>query len=258
MKQTYKHEVLAALKCDGKKNSGILEEADIKHLPLVVQKYLHYVGVVGKNKVYNARITLGGTIRSNANDPWMKLTSEQYNFFENPTRIFYIKACKMGIPAVGIHLYKDATATMKIKLAGMFTIVDAKGIEMNQAETVTVFNDMCIMAPSTLIDKNIRWESLDALTVKATYTNGMQTISAVLYFNEKGELINFMSNDRYDTSDGKIYKNYPWVTPIKEYKDFNGYRLASSASLIYLRPDGDFCYGEFLLTGIAYNCKLLL
>jgi hypothetical protein len=45
------------------------------------------------------------------------------------------------------------------------------------------------------------------------------------------------------------------VRKLKEYKDFNGARLASSALAIYQKPDGDFCYGEFVLKEIEYNCK---
>jgi hypothetical protein len=163
----------------------------------------------------------------------------------------------MGIPAKGIHLYKDEQAIMIIKLAGLFKVVDAKGIEMNQGETVTVFNDMCCMAPATLIDKNIQWEIIDPMTVKARFTNGSITISATLFFNEKGELINFISNDRFETADGKIYKNYPWSTPIKEYTNYKGIKTASSASIIYHRPDSDFCYGEFIMKEIEYNCREL-
>ncbi len=185
----------------------------------------------------------------------MVFKAEQYSFFDTVTRAFYIEASKMGIPAKGLHLYKKGIATMVIKLAGLFKVVDAKGKEMNQGETVTVFNDMCFMAPATLINKTIRWEEVDSLTVKAIYTNEGNTISATLYFNEKGELINFVSNDRYETADGKTYKNYPWSTPAKDYKDFNGFKLTSFASLYYKRPDTDFCYGEFKLKEIEYNCK---
>ena len=53
-------------------------------------------------------------------------------------------------------MYKDEKAIMVIKLAGLFKVVNAKGVEMNQGETVTVFNDMCCMAPATLIDKDIQ------------------------------------------------------------------------------------------------------
>lgn len=185
----------------------------------------------------------------------MPLTSVQYNFIDEPSRLFYIVAKKKGIPAIGIHLYQHEKAMFKIKIFGLFTVVDAKGKEMDQGETVTLLNDMCFMAPATLIDKRIKWESIDDLTVKAVFTNGNITINAVLYFNEKGELTNFISKDRFET-DGKVYNNYPWSTPVTGYIGVNGYRLPSGAKLIYSRPDGEFCYGEFNLKNIEYNCRV--
>lgn len=257
MKEVYKSEVNAGLKRISSIKPEVIAESDLQHLPPIVKKYLIYAGVVGKEKILNIRFKCKGRIRSKPNDSWMTFNSVQYDFFDQPTRIFFIKARKMGIPAKGIHLYKNETAIMVIKIAGLFKVVDAKGIEMNQGETVTVFNDMCIAAPATLIDKNIKWETIDSLSVKAKYTNGGITISATLNFNEKGELINFISNDRFETADGKVYKNYPWSTPITEYKDFNGSRIGTKVSTIYHRPDADFCYGEFELEEIEYNCKEL-
>jgi len=52
----------------------------------------------------------------------------------------------MGIPAVGLHIYKNAKASMTVKMLGLFKIVDTKSEKVNQAETVTHFNDMCLMA----------------------------------------------------------------------------------------------------------------
>ena len=57
---------------------------------------------------------------------------------------------------------------------------------MNKAETVTVFNDMCLLAPATLIDKRIEWVPVDSVSAKATFTNGPNKITATLYFNEQG------------------------------------------------------------------------
>ena len=257
MKKEYQEEVILGLKRTNNIEPSILNENDIRHLPTVVQKYLRYAGVIGKEKINNVRVCFDGKMRSKSTDNWMVFSSEQYNFFDNPARAFYIKARKMGVPATGLHIYKNSTAKMVIKLAGLFTIVDAKGKEMDQGETVTVLNDMCFMAPATLIDKNIHWETVDPLTVKAAYTNGNITIGATLYFNEIGELINFISNDRFETADGKTYNNYPWATPVCEYRDFNGIKVATSAQLFYHRPEGDFCYGEFTLKEIEYNCREL-
>ena len=257
MKKKYKKAVTEALERTKDIKSEILREEDIQHLPAIVQKYLRYVGVIGNVKIINFRAEFKGGIRSKPNDEFMKLKSVQYNFTDKPTRLFYIVAKKKGIPAIGIHLYRNEQAIFQIKIAGLIKVVDAKGKEMNQGETVTVFNDMCFLAPATLINQNISWETVDPLTVHAKFTNGAITIGATLYFNDKGELINFISNDRFETTDGKSYKNYPWITPAAGYIDINGYRLVSSANLIYKRPDEDFCYGEFELVNIEYNCKEL-
>jgi hypothetical protein len=257
MKKKYQKAVLEALERTKDIKNEILKEQDIQHLPAIVQKYLRYVGVVGKDKIINFRAEFKGGIRSKPQDEFMTLKSVQYNFTDKPTRLFYIVAKKKGIPAVGVHLYKNEQAIFQIKIVGLIKVVDAKGPEMNQGETVTVFNDMCFIAPATLIDKNISWEIVEPLVVNAKFTNGAITIGATLYFNDKGELINFISYDRFETIDGTTYKNYPWITPVAGYKDINGYRLVSSAKLIYKRPDEDFCYGEFELVNVEYNCTEL-
>jgi len=255
MKKIYQKAVLEAIERIKDQKSEILSEADIQHLPAIVQKYLYYTGSIGKEKVLNFRAEFNGGIRSKSNDDFMPLKSVQYNFTDNPTRLFYIVSRKKGIPAKGIHLYINQKAIMVIKILGLFKVVDAKGKEMNQGETVTLFNDMCFMAPASLIDRNIEWKEIDNKTVNAKYTNGNITIGATLFFDEEGKLVNFISNDRFETTDGKIYKNYPWITPVTDYINVKGYRLPSGAKLIYKHPDEDFCYGEFNLVNIEYNCK---
>jgi hypothetical protein len=255
MKKAWKMAVLEALERTRNIKSEMLTEKDLQHLPAIVQKYLHYSGSVGKEKVTNFKAVFKGGIRSSSAEEYMPLTSVQYNFTDKPTRLFYIIAKKKGIPAKGIHLYIDQTAIMLVKIFGLFPVVNASGKEMDQGETVTLFNDMCFMAPASLIDPNIEWTETDKLTVEAKFTNGSITIGAILYFNEKGELIDFLSNDRFETTDGKTYKNYPWLTPVSGYTNVNGYRLPSGAKLIYKHPDEDFCYGEFNLVSIDYNCK---
>jgi hypothetical protein len=257
MKKVYKREVIEGLERTNSIIPGIITEDDLKHLPSIVKKYLRYSGVVGEEKVVNVRFTCKGRIRSKPDDGWMIFRSEQYDFFDQPTRIFYIKARKMGIPASGIHLYKNEEAIMVIRLAGLFKVVDAKGAEMNQGETVTVFNDMCLVAPGILIDKRIKWEDIDPLSVLAKYTNGNIQISATLQFKEDGQLVNFISNDRFESADGKTYKNYPWSTPVRGYMNLKGQRIVSKADTIFHRPDSDFCYGEFEVVDIEYNCREL-
>ena len=233
-------------------STEILTENDIIHLPLAVKNYLRYTKCIGKPKVKNFRVELVGGMRSNPGDDYMSVRSVQYNFCQNPSRYFFMKGSKMGLPATGLHFYQDSEATFQVKLLNWFNVVDAKGDKMTQGETVTLFNDMCIMAPSTLIDKRITWEEIDEKTVKAIFKNNGIEIAANLYFNEKHELVNFTSNDRFET-DGKEYINSPWATPLSDYKIMNGFLLPTIGKLIYHRAEVDFIYGELEIKNIQYN-----
>lgn len=98
---------------------------------------------------------------------------------------------------------------------------------------------------------------MDTNQVKATFTNEKITVSAILTFDEEGKLVNFLSYDRFETN-GKIYTNNPWETPVKEYRKIGDYYLPSKADVIYKRPEGNFCYLEFRLEEIKYNVKNLV
>jgi len=255
LKRIYIAEVTKRIKQAKTYNTEILTENDIKHLPEPVQKYLTYVGALGKEKVHNFRVVFDGKMKLAPDKDWLKIKSEQYNFLEPHARLFFIRGNISGIPMVGLHSYVDKEAYMKIKLLSLIPVGNASGQEMNQSETVTVFNDMCLMAPATLIDDRIQWEIIDELTVKAIFNNNDSKISAELYFNEKGELINFISEDRYMTSSGKSYQKVRWSTPIESYKEINGFKLISQGKAIWHLPDNNYCYIKLKLKKIEYNCR---
>ncbi|NJR32221.1 MAG: hypothetical protein HC778_04415 [Chamaesiphon sp. CSU_1_12] len=227
----------------------MLTEADIKPLPESVRRYLKYVGVINKPKVKNVRIIFNGQMRDRGKD-FFPFRSEQYNFFDEPTRLFFMKGKISGLTVPGYHRYSNAKATMDIRLFGLFPIVQQSGTVMDKTETVTLFNDMCLMAPATLIDKRIQWQELDLNSAKATFTNHGITISAILYFNDLGQLIDFRSDDRTATSD---MKQYPFFTPVTDYHNINGINIMSHGDAVWGYPDGKFTYGKFLLKNIEYN-----
>ena len=233
----------------------LISDKDIQPLPAPVQKYLRYAGVVGKPIVRNFRATFMGQFRRTVESGWMVFSAQQYDFFDNLTRVFFIKSSVFGIPFEGLHLYRGNSATMQIKVASLFEIVDAMGDTMTRSETVTLFNDMCIMAPATLIDTTIHWQLIDSLSAIGIFTSHGMTISAVLYFDEEGRLVNFSSDDRFLSADGITYQNYRWTTPLDNYKDFDGRNVATHAELIWHLPGDEFVYGKFDLMSVEYNCR---
>jgi hypothetical protein len=251
----YRNEVKHFMKMYVPASDSLLTESDLLTLPVPVKKYLYYTGAVNKPKVKNFKVEFAGQIRKDTNSEWMPFSSEQYNFIDAYARLFLMKATMKHLPVTGFHSYINGNAFMDIRLFSLFRVQYQSGKEMGIAETVTFFNDMCCMAPATLIDKRIKWLESDGNKVRAEFTNNDITISAWLHFNDKGELENFISEDRYAVAEKNTMKKIPWSTPARNYKELNGIKLATYADAIYHYPDGDLCYGNFRLMNVTYNCK---
>ncbi|ERJ12157.1 DUF6544 family protein [Haloplasma contractile] len=253
--RTYKRDAEKELTRTNTIESDVVTEQDLADLPEPVQEYLRYVGVVGKEKVKNFRLTIDGNMKTDRDKDWAPVKVKQISSTDEMTRFFYLEMKMKGLPIYGLHAYKDGKAIMKIKLGGLIPVVDSKGDHMNQAETVTVFNDMCLAAPATLIDDRIEWETIDDQTVKATFTNEGISVSATLYFNDQGQLTNFVSHDRYFSPEGKTFKSIPWSTPISDFKEMNGYMLPTYGEAIWSFEDEEFSYARFNIRNIEYNVE---
>jgi hypothetical protein len=246
---TFRADVKQQFRTNSNPATALLTETDIQHLPVPVQHYLKYTGVLNKPRVKNLRIVFDGKMRSKGKD-WFTFQSVQYNFFDEPSRLFFMKGKMFGITVPGYHHYVQQKAVMDIRLFGLIPLVQMQGNEMNKAETVTLFNDMCLMAPSTLIDKRINWELVDENTVKAIFNNGSISITALLHFDTQGRLINFTSGDRYDVNSKQWI---PFSTPVLEYKKCNGFNLLYKGDAAWHYTDGEFVYGRFIRRELEYN-----
>ncbi len=245
----YRQDVQAALGRAPARPLEAITEADIQALPDPVQRYLRYVGAVGKPKVVSMYAEMTGEMRQKGG-AFFPVTAEQHNFFDRPTRLFFMKGRMFGLTVPGYHRYQDKRAMMDVRLFGLFPVMRVAGDVAFEADTVTLFNDMCLMAPATLIDRRITWQAIDDMTVKGTFTNQGVAVSALLHFNSEGQLVNFISEDRWAVAD---MKQYPFSTPVSRYRNLNGYNLPTYGEMIWHYPDGDFTYGKLEIKNIVYN-----
>ena len=235
----------------------VVTEHDLASLPEPVAAYIRQSGAIGQPRVANFRATIDGRIRATPAEPWMTFTGEQVNTLgPNPSRSFKMDATMLGLPVDVLHIYADATAAMHVKLCSLFPMVDATGPEMDRAETVTVFNDLVVLAPGAIVGAPIVWTCIDDRHVSGTYTNGTQSVTGELTFNEQNELVDFISNDRNAvSSDGKTFTPQAWSTPISAYRTSHGHRFAAVAEGRWHAspPIGEFAYIEFNVGDVDYN-----
>jgi hypothetical protein len=158
------------------------------------------------------------------------------------------------LPVHGYHRYAGSSATMLVKLAALVPVAREAGDEMTTAETVTFFNDMCIFAPATLVEPSVRWEGVDGNVVRAAYTNAGRTIRADLVFNDAGELVNFISDDRRRSSEGgQGMTRIRWSTPMTGYRSFGATRIAARGDARWHEASGEYAYIELEIDDVRYN-----
>jgi Family of unknown function (DUF6544) len=225
-------------------------------LPAPVRRYLELAGVVGQPRVQNFFVRMHGRIRQGPQSPWMALSAEQHNFIDMRTRHFYMTASMFSMPVRGYHRFADSAATMRVELGGLVPVAGGSGPEMTQAETVTFLNDMAVLAPATLLDPGIEWEPVNDNRAGARFTIGAHTIRADLVFSDTGELINFISDDRYQAmSDGSPARKLRWSTPLGNYRRFGNTRLASTGAGRWHDAGTAYSYIELTIDDVQYNVR---
>ena len=143
---------------------------------------------------------------------------------------------------------------MRVKACSLVTMVDASGPDLDRAETVTVFNDMCVLAPAALVDAPITWQAIDGHHVRGTYTDGTNTVTAELTFNDDHELVDFISDDRLaGSSNGTTFTRQRWSTPISGYDDIGPRRIGTIGEGRWHPAEGQYTYLEFNLDHSTYN-----
>jgi len=166
-------------------------------------------------------------------------------------RLFHMHATMKGLPVDVLHQLIDGRATMRGLALFMVPVVDAAGPQMDQAETVTLFNDLCLFVPSALLTAPVQWEPVDEHTVRATYSNAGHTITALLIFDEAGDLVDFVSDDRSMASgDGRTFIPMRWSTPVGEFTQRSGRRQLLQGEARWHAPGGDFSYIEMRVDGL--------
>ena len=229
-------------------------EAEVAKLPPLYQTYLRRVGAIGRPHVRNMRVEFAATMRSSATADWMPATATQYEFFDPPARLFYMNATRSGLPIDVWHRYVNHAATFQARVASLFTMVKQHGHVLTSAETVTMMNDIVVMAPAAVLDLPFTWETTGPRTLRATFENAGHRVTAMLTFDSAGDLVGFVSDDRWQAAPPSPL-NVPWSTPISNYREVDGIRVGTHGEANWIPATGEWSYGRFDIQALAYNVQ---
>lgn len=223
----------------------------LQHLPEPARRYMAYTGVVGKPWINTVRIKYTGRFRLGLDRPWMPIRVEQF-YTTNPPGFLWKARLKMaGLWLFsGQDTYKAGHGHMFGRLAGLFTVFDERGEEMDQSTMLRYLNE-AMWFPTALLGDNITWRDVDDHSADVTFTDHGKSVSALMVFDDAGRLTNFAAQ-RYRENKGTFSLD-TWSTPFTHYGMLAGLNLPIRGQVVWNLPSGDLPYADVKLTEVEYN-----
>lgn len=237
-----------------------LTEADLSPLPAPVQRYMRYMGVVGRPRDWSFRLNCDGRFRLKPEDgAWFDIAIWQYNTRPDIARIFRMEGRMNGLlPVVARDTYVRGKGHMLGKLFDVFTVADGQGPEYDLGELVTYLNDAILLAPSMVLGPEATWKEVDENAFDVSLTDRGRTVTARVLLDSEGAPRDFITTDRYvqdpyDPEQPLIRGE--WHTPVEATQRIDGRAVVTRAKATWHLSKGPYTYAELRIdpARITYN-----
>lgn len=234
----------------------IVTEDEVAGLPATVQRYLRFMGVVGRPAVTSFRAPLRGEFRMRPGQRFMRAEMWQHNRTAPISRVFWMRIDMAGglLPMVGRDSYLNGRGRMLGKLLDTVVVADGEGEPFDIGELTTWLNDAVLMAPSMLLRAPVSFQEVDDDSFAITLTDAGRTVSARVVLDKRGAPVDFQTEDRYaDLPGGPVRTR--WSTPIDGWQAVDGGQIPTRGSAVWHLPEGDFTYAvlEFAPDSMEWN-----
>lgn len=237
----------------------VVTETDLSSLPQAAQRYLRFMGVVGRTRDWSFRAGFVGRFKVKQSAPWRPCDVWQYNTSPVVTRTFFMQLRFGGLPVIGRDTYREGHGRMLGKVLDLVTVIDGSGSEFDIGELVTYLNDLVLLAPSMLLVPAVTWAEVDGRSFDLSLSDHRNTVKARVFLDDRGAPVNFETTDRFceDPRDPKKWMRARWSTPMEGFHDVDGRQVPSRGQAVWHLEQGDIPYADFELVPerLAYNIR---
>jgi Family of unknown function (DUF6544) len=231
-------------------------DADLAALPEPAQRYLRFMGVVGRPRDWSFRARVAGRFRRSATAGWLDCECWQYNTRLDLARIFHL-TLKMGgvVPVLGRDTYVRGKGRMLIRPLDLFTVVDGQGPEFDLGELVIYLNDAIMLAPTMVLGAETRWSPVDPGAFDVALTHRGTTVTARVFVDARGAVTDFSTTDRFYAPGNATPVRAKWTTPVEGWQSAGGRMFPTRGQAVWQFPEGPLPYADlaFRPEDIAFN-----
>lgn len=230
---------------------AVVTEEMLNDLPVPVQRYFSYTGVVGKPLVSTVHLKQKGAMHLSAEGAWIPLDAVQY-YTVQPPGFLWDGTMHVGpfLLARARDRYTGGKGHMLVRAGSLFTVVNGEGEEMDQGAMMRYLSEM-MWFPTAFLGDNISFRPVDDKSAQVQLTDHGRSVTGTMYYDEEGRLTDFVAK-RYRMVEGG-YDLETWSTPVIEYGELAGLKLPVRGKAVWKLLDGDLEYIDITITELEYN-----
>lgn len=233
-----------------------VEAAELQHLPEPARRYLAFMRVAGRPRVWSFAAGYAGRFRPGADKAWGDCEAWQYNRRAPIARYFRLRMQYLGpLPVTARDTYEDGEGRLEVKLLGLLTVADATGEPFDIGELVTWLNDAVLLAPSMLLAPEVVFAPACDDAFDLALTDAGHTVRARVFVDERGAPLDFSTTDRFYAPGDQEPVRTRWTTPVAGWDLTGEQPTPTRAQALWHLPEGPLAYADFtLLPGsLAFN-----
>ena len=219
----------------------------VNHLngvPEPVKRYFKYVLKDAMPYISSVSLKHKGVFKTNLKSGFINITGKQYFSVQKPQFIW--KGTTLFFTARDSFIADKGN--LKVSLFNIFTVVDAKGREINEGEMQRWLAESVWFPTNLLPSESITWIAIDENSARLSFRYKEISFDFIVIFNAVGEIVT-METLRFMTDQ----KREKWLCRLADYKDINGVKIPFSAEAVWKLTMGDFSYAKFKVSAIQYD-----
>jgi hypothetical protein len=155
------------------------------------------------------------------------------------------------LPARVVDAYREGSGMLRVRLWGVFTLVDVSGAEVDSGEMMRFLAE-AIWYPTALVpNERLRWQAVDERSAIAVLRDGGREVAVKFCFDDEG-LISHAEAERFRLEKGRSRK-VPWRADCSRYEVRDGLRIPLEARVAWCLPEGEMEYFRGRIESISYD-----
>ncbi|MCB9209529.1 MAG: hypothetical protein H6612_02375 [Ignavibacteriales bacterium] len=238
---------------DIKLDNQIVDPNMISNLPVAVQSWLNYSGIVGKPFIHSVSLNQKVQMKMKSDQTeWYDAEAAQYFNVNSSSFIWSVKMEMMTLfQVVGRDKLINGKGEMLIKLLGLLSLVDTKDNSKLNMGSAQRYLAEIVWFPSAALSKNIKWQAIDDSTASAVISINETTAEGTFYFNSNGSFKNFITMRYFGGEENSELRE--WIITPSEIKEMNGIKIPTKSTATWKLENGDWDWLKVEIEEINYN-----